>query len=146
MLERGKADVALSRLGRLAAIYGVTLSELFAEEGPGAQPVILSDNDMQTVDRGPGIEYHYWTPAALSGVQMIHVRFEPRAAFRDLLSHRGEDFCWIVRGELTLLYGNKDYKVTAGDAVAYAASVPHAYRNDSRRPAELMALTSPPYW
>src|SRR4051794_29100787 len=53
MLERGKADVALSRLARLAAIYGVTLSELFAEEGPGLEPVILSDTDMSTIERGP---------------------------------------------------------------------------------------------
>jgi transcriptional regulator with XRE-family HTH domain len=146
MLERGKADVALSRLARLAAIYGVTLSELFAEEGPGLEPVVVSDRDMSTIDRGPGIEYHYWTPAPLSGVQLIHVRFEPRAAFRELLSHRGEDFVWIVRGELTLLYGNQDYRLEEGDAVAYAASVPHAYRNDSRKVSELRAFTSPPYW
>ncbi len=146
MLERGKADVSLSRLARLAAIYGVTLSELFAEEGPGVEPVVLSNTDMSTVDRGPGIEYHYWTPAPLSGVQLIHVRFEPRAAFRDLLAHRGEDFVWIVRGELTLLYGNQEYQVKAGDAVVYAASVPHAYRNDSAKVSELMAFTSPPYW
>src|SRR5262249_40351947 len=146
MVERGKADVALSRLARLAAIYGVTLSELFAEEGPGARPVIVSDEGMMTVDRGPGITYHYWTAATLAGAQLIHVCFEPGAGFRDLLAHRGEDIWWIVRGELVLMCGNEDYRVSAGQAVAYRGTIPHAFRNPTRRKAELVALTTHTYW
>jgi transcriptional regulator with XRE-family HTH domain len=146
MVERGKADVALSRLTRLAKIYGVTLSELFAEEGPGARPVIVSDHDMLAVDRGPGITYRYWTAATVAGEQLIHVCFEPGAGFRDLLAHRGEDFVWVIRGELTLMYGSDDYRVPAGKAVAYAATVPHAFRNPTRRKAELVALTTHTYW
>ena len=72
--------------------------------------------------------------------------FDPGAGFRDLLAHRGEDICWIVRGELILMYGNEDYRVSAGQAVAYPGTVPHAFRNPTRRKAELVALTTHTYW
>ena len=146
MLERGLADISVNRLTRLAELYGISMSELLVDDATDGAPVVISADDMLLADRGTGIRYRFLPASTISGLQLIHVEFEPGAGFESMLAHRGEDFCWVVRGELTLLDGDGEYRVERNQAVAYSATVPHAFRNHTRRPAEMVAMTSPPYW
>lgn len=147
MVERGQADISLARLTRLAEFYGARLADLLRDEHGHGRVQLLHVEDGLAIDRGPGVRYRF-LPGVLqtSGIQVIHVEFEPRAGFRDVLTHRGEDFCWVLNGEVTLLYGDEEHRVRAGEGVSLDPKVPHAFRNNSRRKAAFIAMTTPPYW
>lgn len=145
MLERGQADIALSRISRLALFYGVTASDLLMEEDATARPSLVLPHDGTLIDRGPGVAYRLlWS--GRYGVQVAHVSFAPRSGFRDVLAHTGQDFCWVIRGELVLLYGGDEYVAQAGQMVTYEGAKPHAFRNDGHEPAEMIGFINPPYW
>jgi transcriptional regulator with XRE-family HTH domain len=146
MLERGLADVSLGRLERLAAYYGISLAELLMDEGLHAQPDITASEDGRAVDRGPGVTYRLFPERAYLGLQLIHIELAGNARFTDFLTHKGYDVLFVCRGTVVLLHATERYVLTAGTLASYSASAPHALANEGRAPAEVFAVTTPPYW
>ena len=145
MLERGQADISLSRFSRLADFYKISASELLLDNDSSAVPTIISPEDSQLIDRGPGVTYRLLTGDHF-GAQAMLATFEPGASFRDVLAHKGRDFGWVISGELVLLYSDREYVIEERQFVEYDASKPHAIRNDRDRPAEMIAFMNAPYW
>lgn len=145
MLERGQADVALSRLSRLSAHYGVNAGDLLRDDDESTIPTLRQPHEGTLIDRGPGVTYRLLLSES-QGVQIVHVGFAARSGFRDALVHKGQDFCWITEGELTLLYGDVEYQIRAGQLVSYGGTTPHAFRNDGDLPAEMIGFINPPFW
>lgn len=145
MLERGQADISLSRFRRLAEFYDISASELLREDGAGAGPTIVSPQDLQLIDRGVGVTYRLLSSDHY-GVQVMLVTFEPGSSFRDALAHKGRDFGWVISGEVVLVYGDSEYTIAERQFVEYDGSQPHAFRNDSQERSEMIAFMNAPYW
>ncbi|WP_236795494.1 XRE family transcriptional regulator [Amycolatopsis sp. GM8] len=145
MLERGQADISLSRFSRLADFYKISASELLVEDETGAGPTIVEPERLQLIDRGEGVTYRL-LQSDYSGAQAVLVTLEPGASFRDVLAHKGRDFGWVISGELVLLYSDREYVIEARQFVEYDASKPHALRNDGEQRAEMIAFMNSPYW
>jgi len=52
-----------------------------------------------------------------------------------LMRHSGAEYGYVISGELTLTLGFDKHRLTAGDAVSFDSTLPHAYRNDGLEPA-----------
>src|SRR5207247_8405666 len=57
MVERGQADISISRFARLAAFYGIRPSELMLEDPSRHAPTVSRLEEGITIDRGAGIAY-----------------------------------------------------------------------------------------
>jgi transcriptional regulator with XRE-family HTH domain len=145
MLERGLADVSLARVHRLASFYGVPLSELLIEDHEGAQPRIFRTDEGDLVERAPGMTLRLLPIARTLGLQVVHASFEPGAGPTTPVSHDGDDFFWVLSGEVVLSYGADDYVVTEGEAALYSARVHHYFSCPGTRGAEMLSITTPPY-
>jgi transcriptional regulator with XRE-family HTH domain len=145
MLERGRADISLARLHRLADFYGVTLSELLVEELEEDRPVLIGPKEGDLVERSPGLTLRLIPVGRQLGLQIVHGIFAPHSPRSTPVSHDGDDFFWVLRGEVTMTYGADDYVLRKGEAIAYSARVHHCFRNDTARPAEILSFTTPPY-
>src|SRR5262249_32003573 len=145
MVERGQADISVSRFSRLAAYYGIRPSELMLEDPAGRGPRVSRVDDGIEIDRGTGIRYRL-LPHSPAGQHVMHVVFESQSGMRDVLAHDGEDFCSVVRGAITLLFGDREIVLRRSECVTYTAAVPHSLRNDGDEPAEIVAFTTKPYW
>jgi len=145
MLERGRADVSVARLHRLADFYGVTLSELLVEELEEGRPTVISAKEGDLIERSPGMTLRLLPVDKHLGLQIVHVTLAPRAPRSTPVSHDGDDFFWVLRGEVTMTYGDEDHVLKKGQSIAYSARVQHSFRNDGDRAAELLSITTPPY-
>jgi len=145
MLERGQADVSLARLHRLASFYGVPLSELLVEDLDATTPRVIDANEGDLVERMPGMTLRLLPIARSLGLQVVHMCLEPGAGPSTPVSHDGEDFFWVLTGEVRLTYGSDEYVLKKGQSVLYTARVHHFFSNTSRKAAELLSITTPPY-
>jgi transcriptional regulator with XRE-family HTH domain len=144
MLERGQTDVSLSRFSRLADFYGLSLSELWLEgDVQPSPPQIRPLAEHPTIDRGPGIEYRL---IRADHPQVMHVVMDPFTVFADLRAHQGEDFWIILHGRAELLYGRRRYPLSATETARFSGTVPHGIENPHAERAELIALSTVPYW
>jgi len=144
MLERGRTDISLGRFSRIADFYGISLSELLlegAEELP--PPEIGSVAEQRTIDRGPGVSYRLIRE---DSPQVMHVVLEPYSGFTDMTAHRGEDFWILLRNQADLLHGESRYAMTAPQTARFSGTTLHAFENPYSEPAELIAVTTVPYW
>jgi len=145
MLERGHADVSLARVHRLATFFGVPLSELLIEEYEGAKPRIIDVDEGEVVERATGMALRLLPVGRSLGLQVAHVRFEPHSQPNQPVSHDGEDFFWVLSGEIVLIYGAEEYVLKTGQSVFYSGRVHHGFVNRGDEPAEMLSVTTPPY-
>jgi transcriptional regulator with XRE-family HTH domain len=144
-VERGKSDIALGRLARIAAVFGLDVASLLTYSSNTARPRFLTSDDRMPVDRGEGVDYRR---LRLPGVdfELITVSFEPRTAFRDALAHDGIDIVYIPVGSIVLVFDGVDYVMDAGDSGVWSGRTPHAFRNDTDSPAQLVAVVTDTVW
>ncbi|WP_259313116.1 helix-turn-helix domain-containing protein [Capillimicrobium parvum] len=144
-VERGKSDIALGRLARIAAVFGLDVASLLTYSSNTSRPRFLSSDDRTPVDRGEGVDYRR---LRLPGVdfELITVTFEPRTAFRDALAHDGIDIVYVPVGSVVLDFDGVDYVMNAGDSGVWSGRTPHAFRNDTDSPAQLVAVVTDTVW
>ena len=128
-------------------MYGIRPADLLVEaDDVEKRPTIINAGDMLEVDRGSGVEYRYLSSNNPTGLQLIHATLEGGSRFTDVVAHPGYDFCWVVRGTITLLYGAHEYTVNASEVAIFDGLVAHTVRNDTPDKAEFIAITTVPYW
>lgn len=144
MLERGRTDISLGRFRRLADYYGISLSELLLEGAiEPLPPDIENIAEQPTIERGSGVSYRL---IRRDPPQVMHVVLEPSSVFADFRAHQGEDFWILLRNRVDLLYGDRRFALTAPQTARFSGTTPHALENPYSEPAELIAVTTVPYW
>lgn len=60
-----------------------------------------------------------------------------------LSRHEGEEFIYVLEGELSLVYGKDNFSLKAGDSVYYNSIIPH-YVSAKDKPARILAVVYVP--
>ena len=146
MLERGQVDVSLSRLGRIADVYGIRLSELMVDNVIEATPRVFSLSELPQIGEEPGIVRRMFPHGEESGLQCLHIRVAPMTLDSDIHAHHGRVLVWVVSGTLTFGYGNELIEVLAERGIVYSGRVPHRLLNRTSDEVEVFAVNTPSYW
>jgi transcriptional regulator with XRE-family HTH domain len=60
-------------------------------------------------------------------------------------SHEGEEFLYVLSGEIELLYGKDTYRLAEGDSIYYDSIVPHHVHAAGDAPARVLAVVYAPF-
>jgi quercetin dioxygenase-like cupin family protein len=61
-----------------------------------------------------------------------------------LSSHEGEEFIYVLSGEIEIFYGKETLKLNAGDSIYYDSIVPHDVHVAGEKDARIMAVVYAP--
>lgn len=156
-LENNRGGVSLRRLQRVAAHYGLQITDLLAEAGedtgtengrPSKPEVVRSwGTTVRGVERGAGVLYQLMGPGHGHQLQPYLISFQPGASYRnDAIAHSGEEFAYVVVGKVELLLGAESYHLAQGDAIRFSPAVPHAFRNASTVGIAMIIGAATPPW
>lgn len=71
--------------------------------------------------------------------------FEPTGASAERVTHRGEEFLYVLEGQITLeLESSEPVRLRKGDSAYFRGDRPHAYRNSGKRVARFLTVVHPP--
>lgn len=62
-----------------------------------------------------------------------------------LESHEGEEFIYVIDGEIEIVYGSEKYTVSKGDTIYYDSVVPHHLHAYGEKPAKILAVIYAPF-
>ncbi|MDZ4171674.1 MAG: XRE family transcriptional regulator [Methanobacteriaceae archaeon] len=62
-----------------------------------------------------------------------------------LESHEGEEFIYVVDGDIEIVYGSEKYVVSNGDSIYYDSVVPHHLHAYGEKPAKILAVIYAPF-
>jgi transcriptional regulator with XRE-family HTH domain len=140
-VERGDSDIAVQRLARVAAVFNHDVGSLLGYSVQQMAPKMVASGDRFRIDRGEGVSYEA-IRIADAGFELFVASFEPHTRFAGAITHAGIDIVFVVDGEVVLEYSHGDHPLPTGACVSYPGSYPHALRNDSDRPARIVAVTT----
>jgi transcriptional regulator with XRE-family HTH domain len=120
-IERDKTVPSLSTLMDIARVLDIGPRYFFETE--------VEDTYIQRADRGHDritpdtpIEYRSLTPKAESSKLAVYrVTLQPHASPKILDQFSGEEFGFVLSGELTIKAGDEQYVLAAGDSIHYDA-------------------------
>jgi uncharacterized cupin superfamily protein len=58
--------------------------------------------------------------------------------------HEGEEFGYVLSGFITLSIGGKRHKLKKGESFCFKADKPHFIENNSKLPAKVLWVSTPP--
>jgi mannose-6-phosphate isomerase-like protein (cupin superfamily) len=54
--------------------------------------------------------------------------------------HEGEEFFYVLEGEIKFFYGDKEYLLKEGDCLYFDSSIPHRGEGIGKKPAKALAV------
>lgn len=140
-IERSGMVPTVTTLLKIAGALGVPVGYFVAEEGPHPESVHFTK-----VNTGRAV----FTPhdgLALTGISGSYRQFQAAAALATmnpgadsgakLLKHPGEELVVVLNGRVHFTVGEQEFSMGPGDSLHFNGDVPHHWRNQSKRPAEL---------
>ncbi len=146
-IERGVVSPSISVLKRIATALGIRLVDLFLVPGDKEDNVVTR--------RGEGVTIRYPKEGAflsllvkdLEGRNMepLLKRLEPKTGSDGLYAHAGsQEFGHVLSGSFDLMVDDKVYTLHAGDCFYFDSSRQHGFMNNSKEPADILWIISPP--
>jgi transcriptional regulator with XRE-family HTH domain len=140
-VERGDSDIALGRLARIAAVFHYDIGAFLGFSAKLSRPTFVTGENRKRTNRGKGVSYEVTHIPALD-LDLVVVELAAGAAFKDELAHEGIDVVYVVEGEIVLVVNDVDYPMTAGECCVFSAGFSHRLRNDTKRTAFAISVTT----
>lgn len=156
-LEKGNVSLSYDKLMLLSRGLGVDMAELL-HDSQGARPA-PSGGGRRVVHRagdGQVVDTQSYKQTYLAS-ELLNKRFTPliaevrartldefKAEFGDLIRHPGEEFAFVIEGEVSFhseLYAPVTLKV--GDSIFFDSEMGHAYLKAAEGPCRLVATCAP---
>jgi transcriptional regulator with XRE-family HTH domain len=152
-LENGALVPSLTPLFNIARALGVRLGT-FLDDAPQNGPVLVESGKSKHVVRFSGkcsnckessLEFNSLAADKQDRhMEPFIIDVHPQKGEHPLSSHEGEEFIYVLEGEIEILYGKETYNLEAGDSIYYDSVVPHDLHAVDED-AKIMAVVYTPY-
>src|SRR5256714_14411361 len=140
-MERSQMSGSVGTLRKLARFYRTNILDFFdAKEGSGRQ---VRPAERKVLQAGPGVrmELLAWG----NTVMEPHLfRIKPKAGSGESYSHEGEEFLFVLRGELRIALQDQEYRLKPGDSFYFESATPHRWTNPGRTETWVLWINTPP--
>jgi DNA-binding Xre family transcriptional regulator len=143
-VERGRTNISVRSLKRVAAALDCTIGDLF---GDGYHlPRILRGDARPRVDVGSLGTKFMLTSAPPVDVDAAIVEIPALGSTGDELRSHGnsEELLLVLEGTIVVLIDSTNYVLEKGDSVQFMSSMPHRVLNSSPETARVLWMASPP--
>lgn len=127
-LETGQRQPSLPMLLALARAYGTTVSQLLGETPVDREPVVRAAR-MEPVEAGGWTYWQAGAPGRAMQPLRVHVpgsRRREEAPQEGLVRvHPGEEWLYVLKGELRLALGDAVHVLVPGDSAHFDSLTPH---------------------
>ena len=135
-VEHDRLTLSYDKLQQLSQRLNIRMSDLFAEDDEGAAPRVTGRRSIGTIDQAVRVitdnyDYHYLC-TDLRQKRMIpiitRIRAHSASEFGELVRHQGEEFIFVLEGEVEIHTEFYDpVALKTGQGIYLDSSMGHAY-------------------
>lgn len=142
-IEHDLSSPSIATLVDLLEALGTTLSDFFNEQKP--EKIVFSANDwFEKIDDEYTIDWVI-PNAQKNEMEPIIITLNPGMSSPVETSHHGEEFGFVLSGNIELTLGTKKYKVKRGETFYFNANDSHYINNLSQhKEAKVLWVCTPP--
>src|SRR5579864_1460146 len=140
-LERSQMSGSVGTLRKLARFYKTNILDFFEVSGASSRQVRPADRKVLEAGTGVRMELLAWGNAVMEP----HLfRIAPEAGSGDPYTHEGEEFIYVLRGDLEITVDGEQYRLKAGDSFYFESATPHRWKNPGRKETWVLWINTPP--
>jgi DNA-binding transcriptional MerR regulator/mannose-6-phosphate isomerase-like protein (cupin superfamily) len=140
-LERSQMSASVGTLSRIARFYRTNILD-FSTTGSPSGPLVRP-KERKVLEAGPGVKLELL--AWGNTVMEPHLfRIAPQAGSGESYTHAGEEFLYVLRGQLKISLGDDDYVLKAGDSFYFESTREHRWKNPGRSETLILWVNTPP--
>ena len=141
-LERNLTSPSISTLEDILEALGTNLSDFFHEKQE--KQIVFSIQDF-FVDEQEDYQIEWIVPNAQKNeMEPILLTLHPHKKSHELSAHHGEEFGYVLKGSVTLVRGNKKYKLKSQETFYIDGTSGHYLYNHGSSDAKVLWITTPP--
>jgi transcriptional regulator with XRE-family HTH domain len=140
-LERSQMSASVSTLRKLARFYKTNILDFF--DPTEASSRLVPPAKRKVLEAGPGVrmELLAWGHTVMEP----HLfRIAPQSGSGESYTHEGEEFLYILQGELQISLQEEDYRLRPGDSFYFESGTPHRWKNPGRDETWVLWVNTPP--
>ncbi|SER51993.1 helix-turn-helix domain-containing protein [Lachnobacterium bovis] len=143
-LERNQNTPSISTLLDIIQCLGTTPAEFFADDEP-EQIVFKSHDYFKKTDTEHKKTIEWLVPNAQKDImEPVRLTLEPGGHSEVYLPHSGEEFGYVLKGTIKLIYGRRSLTIKNGESFYFNSSKKHYIENISKKNAIVLWITTPP--
>ncbi len=140
-LERSQMSGSVGTLRKLARFYKTNILDFFGANGTSSRHVRPAERKVLEAGAGVRMELLAWGNAVMEP----HLfRIAPEAGSGDPYTHEGEEFIYVLRGDLEITVEGEEYKLKPGDSFYFESATPHRWKNPGRKETLVLWVNTPP--
>ena len=147
-LERGQAAASIANLIQLADALGLGLHELFANEPAPAKTRVAvhraGTGKFEEVAATGYLWRHLGGGAPLDRLEVFHLVFPREKRMEAMVSHPGQEHCYVLSGEVRFFVGDAEHRLKAGDGILIDSQQPHRAESTGRGKAQVLMTVARP--
>ncbi len=140
-LERSQMSASVGTLRKLARFYKTNILDFFGAAELTSR--LVQPQHRKVLHAGPGVrmELLAWGKTVMEP----HLfRIAPQASSGESYSHEGEEFLYLLRGDLHISVNQEEYRLKPGDSFYFESATPHHWRNPGRTETWVLWVNTPP--
>lgn len=141
-LENDLTSPSIATLTDILTLLGTTLSKFFSV-GEREQIVFTQDDYFEKVSDGMTVNWIVPT-AQKNAMEPITVELEENAATDDDIPHEGEEFGYVLSGEVEITVGDRAVRAKSGESFYYPSDRKHRIRNVHKGKSSFLWVSCPP--
>jgi len=140
-MERSQMSGSVGTLRKLARFYKTNILDFFDANGTNSRHVRPAERKVLEAGAGVRMELLAWGNAVMEP----HLfRIAPAAGSGDSYAHEGEEFIYVLRGDLEISVDGENYCLKPGDSFYFESATPHRWKNPGRKETWLLWVNTPP--
>ena len=153
-MENGEVIPSLTPLTKMARALGVRLGT-FLDDTPQLGPVVTrggqTENTLyfsgrEDVTNASNLEFHSLGAGKIDrNIDPFIIDIEYEEEEKELSSHEGEEFIYVLEGEIEVIYGKDSFEISEGDSIFYDSVVPHHLHATGEKKSKILAVLYTPY-
>ncbi|HSF14222.1 MAG TPA: MerR family transcriptional regulator [Vicinamibacteria bacterium] len=143
-IERSRANPSVATIHRLAGVLGVNVHQLFDHEK--ATKRVVHPKERRVYQPQPGVRVEFLATSTTALKSMLF-RVAPGAGSEGAYFHEGEEFLYVLEGQLEIWLDEMDrYVLEPGDTLSFQSSYGHRWLNPSKTTEAVLIWvnTTPP--
>lgn len=144
LMERDLTSPSIATLVDILDTLGTNLKEFFSEEDD--EKIVFGPEDIfttQNEDSGFKIDWLI-SNSQKNDMEPILIEINPDGVYTEEESHQGEEFGYVLSGQIELTLGKRIYRIKKGESFYYRSNIQHRIANPYKRPATVLMVSTPP--
>ncbi|GGB85387.1 XRE family transcriptional regulator [Marinobacterium zhoushanense] len=145
-IENAQVSTSLETLSRLCDAIGLPISQLFSsyDHPTGNAQLTKAGEGKEVVRRGTDKGHTYQLLNTQRGKKSSYEPFlitmDDASEVFPTFSHPGQEFIYILKGQILYRHGNQLFEMGPGDSLAFDAEVPHGPEELREVPLQLLSF------